>query len=82
VNHFTLHLPTSNLILETRVVNSKESPMSSSMKDSKEGLKCISSLALDNMVMEKFRAYDNNQCLANWFKTQVESIGLKKSTIV
>ncbi len=56
--------------------------MSSSMKDSKEGLKCISSLALDNMVMEKFRAYDNNQCLANWFKTQVESIGLKKSTIV
>jgi hypothetical protein len=55
--------------------------MSSSIKDSK-GLKCISSLALNNMVMEKFKAFNNNQCLANWFKTQVDSIGLKKSTIV
>jgi hypothetical protein len=82
VNHFTLHLPTSNLILEIKVANSKESPMSSSMKDSKEGLKCISSLVLDNMVMAKFKASNNNQCLANWFKMQVESTWLKKSTIV
>jgi hypothetical protein len=55
--------------------------MSSSMKDSK-GPKCISSLALDNMVMAKFKASNNNQCLTNWFKMQVVSIGVKKSTIV
>jgi hypothetical protein len=57
-----LHLPTSNLILEIKVANSKKSPMSSSMKDLKEGLKCISSLVLDNMVMAKFKASNNNQC--------------------
>jgi hypothetical protein len=32
-------------MLEARVVNFKENPMSSSMRDSKEGFKCISSLA-------------------------------------
>jgi len=38
-------------MLDTKVVNFKESPMSSSMRDSKEGFKCISSLALKLMVM-------------------------------
>jgi hypothetical protein len=36
---------TFDLMLKVKVVTSKESPMSSSMKDSKKGLKCISSLA-------------------------------------
>jgi hypothetical protein len=69
-------------MLKVRVVNSKESIMSSSMRDSKESLKCISSLTLELMVMVEFKAFDNNQCLANWFKTQVKTIRFKQSTIV
>jgi hypothetical protein len=34
---------TSNLTLKAKVVNFKENPMSSSMRVSKEGFKCISS---------------------------------------
>jgi hypothetical protein len=56
--------------------------MSSSMKGSKEGLKSISSLALEFMAMVEFRAFDNNQCLIDWFKTQVKTIGLEQSTLV
>ncbi len=47
-------------MLEAKVVNFKNNLLSSSMKDSKKGLKCISSLALEFMVMEKFKAFDNN----------------------
>jgi hypothetical protein len=56
---------TFDLMLKVRVIHYKESPMSSSMKDSKEGLKCISSLALELMVMAKFKAFNNNQCIVN-----------------
>jgi hypothetical protein len=42
------------------------------MKDSKEGFKCISSLALKLMVMVEFWAFDNNQCPIDWFKTQAK----------
>jgi hypothetical protein len=35
---------TFDLMLEARVANSKKNLMSSSMRDSKEGFKCISSL--------------------------------------
>jgi len=42
---------TFGLMLEAKVVNSKENPTSSFMRDSKEGFKCISSLALKLMVM-------------------------------
>jgi hypothetical protein len=52
------------------------------MKDSKKGFKCISSLALELMVMAKFKAFHNNQCPVDWFKTQVETTRLKQSTIV
>jgi hypothetical protein len=52
------------------------------MKDSKEGVKCISSVALELMVMVEFKAFDNNQCLVDWFKTQVKTIRLEQSTIV
>jgi hypothetical protein len=54
---------TFDLMLEARVANFKESPMSSFMKDSKERLKCISSMDLELMVMAKFKASNNNQCL-------------------
>jgi hypothetical protein len=57
-------------MLKVRVTNSKDCLVSSSMKGSKEGLKCISSLALEFMVMVEFRAFDNNQCLIDWFKTK------------
>jgi hypothetical protein len=43
---------TLDLMLKAKVVNSKENQVSSSMKDSKD-LKCISSLALELMAMEK-----------------------------
>jgi hypothetical protein len=66
-----------DLMLEVRVANFKESLISSSMRDSKEGFKCISFLALELMVMVEFWAFDNKQCLANWFRTQVKTIGLK-----
>jgi hypothetical protein len=59
-----------DLMLEARIVYSKESPMLSSLKDSKEGLKCISSLVLKLMVMAKFKASNNNQSAIDWFKTQ------------
>jgi len=52
-------------MLKVKIVNSKESSMSSSMKDSKEGHKYISSLALELMVMAKFKAFNNNQCLVD-----------------
>jgi hypothetical protein len=42
---------TFGLMLEASVVNFLKSPMSSSTRDSKEGFKCISSLALKLMVM-------------------------------
>jgi hypothetical protein len=67
----------SDLMLETRVVNPKNTPMSSSMRDSKKCLKCIVSLALEFMVMVEFKASNNNQCPTSWFKTQVETIKLK-----
>jgi hypothetical protein len=51
---------TSNLMLKARVANFKENLMSSSMKHSKKGFKCIPSLALELMVMAKFKAFDNN----------------------
>jgi hypothetical protein len=38
-------------MLDTKVINFKESPMSSSIRDSKEGFKCISSLALKLTMM-------------------------------
>jgi len=60
---------TSNLMLETKVVNFKESQVSSSTRNSK-GLKCISSLALELMVMAIFKPFDNNQCPIDGFKTQ------------
>jgi hypothetical protein len=56
---------TSDLMLETKVTNCKKIPMSSSMKDSKKGLKCISSLVLKLMVMVEFKASDYNQCLVD-----------------
>jgi hypothetical protein len=59
-------------MLKVRVANSKESLVSSSMRDSKEGLKCISSLSLELMVTVEFKAFDNIQCLTDWFKTQVK----------
>jgi hypothetical protein len=68
---------TSNLMLEARIVNSKKTPVSSSMRDSKKCFKCISSLALEVMVMVEFRAFDNKQCPIGWFKTQVETTRLK-----
>jgi hypothetical protein len=40
--------------------------MSSSMRDLKEGFKCISSLALELMVMVEIKAFDNYQCLVDW----------------
>jgi len=49
-----------NLMLEAKVVDFKNNLLSSSMRDSKKGFKCISSLALELMVMEKFKAFDNN----------------------
>jgi len=52
-----------DLMLKAIVANFKESLVSSSMKDSKEGFKCISSLDLELMLMEKFKAFNNNQCL-------------------
>jgi hypothetical protein len=45
---------TFDLMLEAKVVNFKKSPILSSMKDSKEGLKCISSLALELIVIVEF----------------------------
>jgi hypothetical protein len=51
--------------------------MSSSMRASKEGLKCISSLALKLMVITKFKASNNNQCPIDWFKIQIETMGFK-----
>jgi hypothetical protein len=51
--------------------------VSSSMRNSKESFKCISSLALEFMVMVEFRAFDNNQCPIGWFKMQVETTRLK-----
>ncbi len=42
---------TFGLMLEASIVNFFKSPMSSSTRDSKEGFKCISSLALKLMVM-------------------------------
>jgi hypothetical protein len=68
-------------MLKVRVSNSKDCLVSSSMEDSK-GLKCISSLALELMVMVEFRAFDNNQCSIDWFKTQVKTIRLEQSTLV
>jgi hypothetical protein len=56
--------------------------LSSSMKDSKKGFKCISSFALELMVMENFKTFDNNQCPIDWFKTQVETTQLKQSIII
>jgi hypothetical protein len=47
-------------MLEAKVANSKKNLVSSSMKDSKKGFKCIPSLTLELMVMAKFRASDNN----------------------
>jgi hypothetical protein len=69
-------------MLKGRVANSKESLVSSSTRDSKEGLKCISSLVLELMVMVEFKAFDNNQCLVDWFKTQIKTIRLEQSTII
>ncbi len=69
-------------MLEAKIVNFKDNLLSSSMKDSKKGFKCISSLALELMVMAKFKAFHNNQCPVDWFKTQVETTRLKQSTIV
>jgi hypothetical protein len=63
-----------DLMLEARVANSKKSPMLSSMRDSKEGLKCISSLALKLMVMAKFKASNNNQSTIDWFKTSINNM--------
>jgi hypothetical protein len=68
-------------MLEAKVAKCEKSPMSSFMKDSKEGLKCISSLVLKLMVMVEFKASDYNQCLTDWFKMQIKIIGLKQSTI-
>jgi hypothetical protein len=45
---------TFDLMLEARVANFSKSPISSSMKDSNKGFKCISSLALELMVMVEF----------------------------
>jgi hypothetical protein len=73
---------TSNLMLEAKVVNFKESPMSSSMQVSKDGFKCISSLDLKLMVITKFKAFNNNQCPTNWSKMQAKIIRLKQSTIL
>jgi hypothetical protein len=56
---------TFDLMFEARVANFKESRVLSSMKDSKKGLKCISSQVLKLMVMAKFKASNNNQCLTN-----------------
>jgi hypothetical protein len=62
-------------MLKAIVANSIESFMSSSMRDSKEGFKCISSLALKLIVMAEFRASNNNQCLAYWFQMQAKQQG-------
>jgi hypothetical protein len=69
-------------MLKARVVNFKDGLLSSSMRDSKKGFKWISSLALELMVMAKFKAFDNNQCLENWLKMQTKTTRLKQSTIV
>jgi hypothetical protein len=53
---------TFDLMLEVRVVNFCDNPMLSSMRDSKEGLKFISSLALELTLMVNFREFNNNQC--------------------
>jgi hypothetical protein len=71
-----------DLMLEAIVANLKKSLVSSSTRNSKEGFKCISSLALKLSVMAEFKASDNNQCLAYWFKMQAKTIGLKQTTIV
>ncbi len=55
-------------MLEAKVVDSNDSPMLSSMRYSKEGLKFISSLALKLNLMAKFKASNNNQCLIDGFK--------------
>jgi hypothetical protein len=47
-------------MLKAKVVNFKKTLVSSSMRDSKGGFKCTSSLALEFMVMVEFRAFDNN----------------------
>jgi hypothetical protein len=64
-------------MLEGRVGNFNDSPILSSMRDSKEGLKFISSLALKLMLMVEFRACNNNQCPIDWFKMQVETTCFK-----
>jgi hypothetical protein len=69
-------------MLEARIVDFQHNLLSSSMKDSKKGFKCNSSLALELKVMEKFKAFDNIECLVDWFKTQIETTRLKQSTIV
>ncbi len=61
-----------DLMLEAIVANCKKSLLSSSMRDSKEGFKCISSFALKLIVMVEFRASDNNQCLAYWIPQHIQ----------
>jgi hypothetical protein len=56
--------------------------MSSSMRVSKEGLKCISTQDLKLMVIIESKASNDNQCPTTWFQMQTEIIGLKHSTIV
>jgi hypothetical protein len=61
-------LNTFDLMLKAKVANSKK--IQSFMRDSKKGLKYISSLVLKFMVMAKFKASNNNQCPTDWFKMQ------------
>jgi hypothetical protein len=52
---------TSNLMLEARLANSTNIPESSSIRDSKEGFALTSSLALELIVIAKFKVLNNSQ---------------------
>jgi hypothetical protein len=60
----------------------KEIPKPSSIRDSKEGLTLTSSLALELIVIVKFKASNNNQRPIDWFSTHALTTWLKESTIV
>jgi hypothetical protein len=54
----------------------------SSIRDSQKGLTLISSLALELIVIVKFKASDNSQQPIDWFSTHAPTTWLKESTIV
>jgi hypothetical protein len=74
---------TNNLMLEPKVVNLKKN----SNVIIHEGLNGRFQMHFipffkTHCQMVKFKAFNNNQCLANWFKTQPETTRFEQSTIV